>query len=268
MKNIEKYISVLFLLISFGINAQIGVNTSSPAGILHIHTGNSLTDISNDVVVSNGGNLGIGTATPSKKLEIETSGTVTLPVPGMRLKDGYEANQKILMSDNTGNGKWSTPASASIIFGTMPTSASTFTATPFNNGYAGYTGMNITLDPGDYQIGFSVLVEAIGSIPNERLNYGFASIFLTESLSVPVTPITSYLSDIRSIIINPNANQSLSKSLFYGSGGIPVRVATRTTFYVYTFFGGVFLGTDTRLISYGESDASSQIYAIPIYVAD
>ncbi len=75
------FILFVYLLGYAKFNAQIGVNTSNPQGIFHIDGAkdNAITGVptigqqSNDVTVSSSGNVGIGTVTPSAKLEVISS---------------------------------------------------------------------------------------------------------------------------------------------------------------------------------------------------
>lgn len=74
------------------LNAQVGINTQSPEGIVHI---NCLADSENkpddDISVSANGNLGIGTTAPQQKLHIKS-----LTQGAIRITDGNQGNGKIL----------------------------------------------------------------------------------------------------------------------------------------------------------------------------
>ena len=99
--------NLLFLIvIAFcGIlNAQVGINTENPQGMFHIDgqgNTNGNTNISDDIVVTETGNVGIGTNTPSNKLSIHTTGANT----GLSLPNGASSG-KVLTSDTQGNGVW------------------------------------------------------------------------------------------------------------------------------------------------------------------
>lgn len=87
---------MLFCVMSFSmLYAQVGINTASPQGVLHIKP---LTGTS-DVIVSSAsgkeGNVGVGTVTPDRKLEIRT----TSAVKALRLADTSQGAGKVLMSD-------------------------------------------------------------------------------------------------------------------------------------------------------------------------
>jgi hypothetical protein len=74
--------------------SQVGVNTQNPQGIFHIDVAKdnpssaspSLTQQSNDVLVNNEGNLGIGTTIPTNKLHIV--GTNPLRLEGLQASFG------------------------------------------------------------------------------------------------------------------------------------------------------------------------------------
>lgn len=84
--------------------AQVGINTQSPHGLLHIDsrgdTNNNL-NISDDVVIDQHGNIGVGTTNPQRKLEIISS------TPGaIRIADTSEGVTKVLTSNSTGAATW------------------------------------------------------------------------------------------------------------------------------------------------------------------
>lgn len=90
-------------------NGQVGINTSTPIGALHINGASSASDTNtaNDVVISRpNGNVAIGHTNPTVKLDVKTTGTAASPVFGFKLADGNQANNKILYSDANGVGTW------------------------------------------------------------------------------------------------------------------------------------------------------------------
>lgn len=97
------YILPLFLLLSVLLSvAQVGINVLSPTGILHISPQNDaiLTD---DVIVSTDGNVGVGTLPSQSKLHINASASET----ALRIVDGNQKSDLVLVSaDATGGAKW------------------------------------------------------------------------------------------------------------------------------------------------------------------
>lgn len=101
-------IKILLLISIFSIGivqAQVGINTKNPQGVLHIDgkgdtSGN--TNISDDVFIDVNGNIGIGTLAPTAKVHSVGSSTVS----SMRITDTKQAVDQILVSDDNGNASW------------------------------------------------------------------------------------------------------------------------------------------------------------------
>ncbi len=116
MKN--KILITLSVLFCVSVNSQVGIETEYPKGILHVdgnkdnpkNATETLTTVqqANDFVVQQGsGNVGLGTITPTTKLEIN-NGTTN---GAIKIKDGNQGSGKYLMSDNNGLATWITPNS-------------------------------------------------------------------------------------------------------------------------------------------------------------
>lgn len=101
-----KLLNILIsLAIAYPTSAQVGINTKNPQGILHIDakdntSGNTNSD--DDIIVTQDGNLGIGTLNPTTKLHIVSSSIGK----GFALQDGSQGSNYILVSDNNGNAYW------------------------------------------------------------------------------------------------------------------------------------------------------------------
>lgn len=101
----KKLLLSSFLVVSVCSFAQVGVNTANPQAMFHVDGGKdnpltgapSTTQQQNDVVITSAGNVGIGTTTPSRKLEI-----VSPTSPALRIKDGSQNVNYVLMSDANG----------------------------------------------------------------------------------------------------------------------------------------------------------------------
>ena len=100
----RKVLSLLTFVFIGILNAQVGINTENPQGMFHIDgQGNTTgsTNISDDIVVTATGNVGIGTNAPSNKLSVHTTGANT----GLYLPNGASSG-KVLTSDTQGNAVW------------------------------------------------------------------------------------------------------------------------------------------------------------------
>lgn len=97
-----------FLILTIqSLPAQVGINTPNAYSnlVLHIDAkGNTsgTTNSTDDVVIDTSGSIGIGTLLPKAKVDIVKDGTTPL----MRIVDGKQAANKVLVSDNSGNASW------------------------------------------------------------------------------------------------------------------------------------------------------------------
>ncbi|WP_054510942.1 hypothetical protein [Chryseobacterium sp. ERMR1:04] len=98
--------------------AQIGINTSNPQAPFHVDGGkdNPATGVpttaqqANDFAVTSAGNVGIGTTTPSTKVDI-----ISTTAGALKITDGTQGNGKILVSDANGVATWQNSSPAVII---------------------------------------------------------------------------------------------------------------------------------------------------------
>lgn len=92
MKNL---ILLPLMTISSLVYSQVGINTSNPKGILHIDGAEDNPAIGNpnqieqlnDVIVTNTGNLGLGTLVPSEKIDIQGNARIRELVPGDNIEN-------------------------------------------------------------------------------------------------------------------------------------------------------------------------------------
>ena len=118
---------LLFLTVHLARAQQVGVNTDSPQGVFHVDPmGNTsgTTNISDDMIVTGDGNIGLGTASPAAKLHPVKNGAEQL----LRIVDGTQGAGKILRSDANGNASWvdKPPASDGQIYHLTGTSVTSY----------------------------------------------------------------------------------------------------------------------------------------------
>lgn len=108
-----------------------GVNGNSNAGI-----GGYFSSASGYALITANGNVGIGVAAPTAKLDIQGS---------IKIANGSQGANKVLVSDANGLGTWQTISSSSIaapLSFSVANSSPTFSATNTGNGRAGYFSIN------------------------------------------------------------------------------------------------------------------------------
>ncbi|SHF18382.1 hypothetical protein [Dysgonomonas macrotermitis] len=99
----KKKILLLMGIFSSGIIcSQVGINTQNPLGVFHVDplANTNVTGTNgyeDDVIVTSTGNVGIGTVTPTAKLDVRGS---------VRIADGTQAEGKIFTTAGTGLGYW------------------------------------------------------------------------------------------------------------------------------------------------------------------
>ena len=86
------------------LSAQVGIRTEDPRGMLHVDakgdtriSASDTVNISDDVVVTPAGRIGVGTLTPRTRLDV---------VGSIRIQDGNEGGGKVLASDANGRATW------------------------------------------------------------------------------------------------------------------------------------------------------------------
>ncbi len=92
-----------------GSNLNVGINTTTPGAKLDVRNSGTedilnLRDGTTEIMtVLDGGNVGIGVTNPSVKLQVNATAE-----GAVRIVDGSQGNNKILVTDNNGVGKWRT----------------------------------------------------------------------------------------------------------------------------------------------------------------
>lgn len=272
MKKIMTIIGVFGMII---VQAQVGINTDTPQATLDIKSDATkalkITNTSNTemVTVMDDGNIGIGTAIPTEKLEVTGS---------VKIVDGTQGAGKVLVSDANGKASWKNVAQYTVK-GTIPATAVSVPAVldATGEGAIAYTGCYITLPAGSWTIKATTWLAAQGSdlLRPATSNPGFASIFLSTSPTAHIPP--TYTSNIKSIIINPLYQAGSSFVDFYGTGEIPIKLASPQTIYLWGFIpSGAWNpyptatadGNKASISSFNSSPGNygpyTQLYAVPI----
>lgn len=132
------------------VYAQIGVNTVTPQGVFHVDSqGNTSGGINgtDDVLISSAGNVGVGIVTPTAKFDLRGD---------IRILDGTQQRNYVLMSDAVGVGSWTKIAYLRVISGSDANAAlANFPVSAGGEGQFRDSGVRITLPAGEWQIAFT-----------------------------------------------------------------------------------------------------------------
>lgn len=215
------------LLFSSFYLSQVGVNTVNPQGVFHIDAAkdNPATGIpnaaqrANDVVVTATGNMGIGTITPTSKLEVSSG---TAGISGLKFTNLTSATPvsagATLGVDASGNVVTVQGSSFSPSFGRVVLTNTVNIAANASN----YNLLNFTLPTaGTYLITYSVRgeIHATG-------NSGWLTTFLSTAPSAGnIIPNTEVL-----IITSSDVSREVIGST--GTGTLIVTVSAPTTYYL------------------------------------
>ncbi|WP_048509332.1 hypothetical protein [Chryseobacterium sp. FH2] len=192
MKN--KFMIASYLLVSGILFSQVGINNQKPQGIFHVDGAKdnpatvapNATQQLNDFVVDASGKVGIGTTTPSQKLEINTGGTTSAPITGFKLSDGNQKTDYVLTADTNGVGTWR-PASIGLAQGVITSIPDSSGDVPFQSTltYTVRPGTYITLAPGRWKVDITQLLRYNGTEPFLADDWIWVRFSLGDSPTVP-----------------------------------------------------------------------------------
>lgn len=265
MKQNKIIAAVLILSLSASAYAQqSGVNTKNPKGTLHVDGAKdnnasgdpTASQQANDFVVTQAGNVGIGTVVPTAKLVIN-NGTVGAAI---KIMDGTQANGYVLTSDANGVGTWAAvPAFRPTILGTFPTTSATVNANTGSNTIV-YSGVSITLAPGKWAINAGMTFTNISSDIWQHcyLSSSTASIAQTGFTHLgPAGSNTTY-AGILLKAAKASATDVTGTGFISGSSIIQVTAPAGVTIYL------VFQKWSTGIFSYNTNSPENYFYALPI----
>lgn len=169
-----------------------GVNGNSNAGI-----GGYFSSTSGYALITANGNVGIGVAAPTAKLDIQGS---------IKIANGSQGANKVLVSDANGLATWQTISSSSIaapLSFSVANSSPTFSATNTGNGRAGYFSINNASNSA------SALYVESNSSGYGALNVrstGGRAVVIEATNSIPLTASTTSSSEVAQFVSQGNGN--------------------------------------------------------------
>ncbi|WP_294309442.1 hypothetical protein [Chryseobacterium sp. sg2396] len=106
----KKFFTIAIVVLPTIAFSQVGINTTNPLGILHIDGAKdnpasgspTIIQQANDIVTTAEGRLGLGTITPTTRLEL-SNGNIN---GAIKITDGTQGTGKVLTSDANGLGTW------------------------------------------------------------------------------------------------------------------------------------------------------------------
>lgn len=260
----KKYIlySCTLLINSFAFS-QVGIGTTNPQGVFHVDAGKNTivggtsSNFSDDLTITATGNVGIGTLSPSTKLELNST-----TAGAIKIVDGTEGVGKVLVSDAAGVGTWQTlPVFKYAVNGSFSPAATiisdnTATQNKFTNGF-------IVLNKGRWlvNIGLSIRLNSVDA--NTNVNPYWLQLYLSDTTSGITNTQFSYVSNSANNF-GGNMIRSYSQNFNFISGFNIIDVPNdNTTIYI--------LIQNVQQDSYGKdinwnfstSNYENYIYAIP-----
>ncbi|WP_407402144.1 hypothetical protein [Chryseobacterium sp.] len=188
----KKYFFSLLIIISgqiFSQDKNVGIDTNNPKSLLHVDGEKdnpkiaseiiTAAQIANDIMVTKEGNIGIGVLAPTTKLDIYSSTDGAL-----KLVDGTQGANKVLMSDANGIATWQTLNSLkAVVPGVFPSAGTQVQGdgTLNNFGAVKYTQTYIDLTPGNWLVNIGLTVRSKQDILNRFWLHGYLS---TSTISV------------------------------------------------------------------------------------
>lgn len=250
------------------LTAQVGINTMNPVGMFHIDSQSNTSGSSNttdDIVVDANGNMGIGTTTPTAKLELKSTGTAATPVPAIKIVDGAQARGKLLRTqDDEGTALWTIIPVPQVQSNLMVSSIQPY---PLNSTATSFlkTGAYIDLPVGKWEVKVSMRVNVADAT---KFNIGdwvlIRTTFVDDVASDPSTSYSADLGDTKYISgLHHGQNIVLVGSVFINN------TSGATKRYVYAVGNFTVSNTsamDGNIDTLGVDNEESFIVATPAYL--
>lgn len=144
-----------YLLIN--IWAQVGINTLTPQGTLHIHVGNNAST-NNDIIISNNGNVGIHTMNPQAKLDLRGTLRVTA-IPNIPIGEKH-----LIAAESDGTFTTLIPGQIPTVQGNIPSNLSSLPSLPMSGASVNYSGISITLPKGRWVVYYTATHSINGKV--------------------------------------------------------------------------------------------------------
>ncbi|NDW10771.1 hypothetical protein [Dysgonomonas sp. 520] len=219
MKKSLLFLSMLLTcIIAYG---QVGINTENPQGIFHIDPQKNTsvnTNVSDDVVVTKSGQVGIGMVNPQHALSISSS-----TAGAIKIADGNQGGGKVLSSDANGVGTWQNIQGG--WFALLTGGALTYTTVigerkiPFSGGEVSISGIgNVNVTAGTITVPYTGIyrISLFGtSLMNRSSGYYIAGFYDLRKNSAPTSWAPHSLGNTSlssSTYVSYNTFMSLSKN--------------------------------------------------------
>lgn len=223
---------MITLFPAFAQSPKNGINTKNPVQLFHIDGKGdnavsgpiTIQQQSNDVVITENGEIGVGTNTPNAKLDIVTATEYS----GFKLEDGNQGQGKFLASNTLGQATWVNSPLTPVVFGELDNSTLNFDVNPDS-----YIRDKITLGKGRWLVYIGKLLSS-RSIPNANNNAWVRLTLSSQQLTNSNTNFNFLSSNLVSGWLE-SINTSLGERFTFLSGIIAVEVTTNSaTLYLRT----------------------------------
>ena len=270
----KNIILIVSILICGTLFSQVGVDTRNPQGVFNIDggkdnpkTGSAHTEAQqlNDHTVLANGNVGLGTINPTAKLEVQTGGTSTSPVPGFKLVDGTQGTDgAVLTSNAAGVAKWSVLASSKgAILGAVDGANRTVSSDGGGNKYLYY---KIDLPQGNWVVNVGLKLENTLSpfaLGDGTWVHGYlSSNTTTPKVLVGYKPLGGDNAGYAAALFKNSSPNS--PNFFAGTMAISVTAPTVTLYLILENFGRLGAANSGSLWVHKTDNVGNYFYAVPV----